>query len=195
MVDPIDSALLYDEDNCREHLESVMKENNETYGDEYIFITEKAKYGQKPKCKYDFASTAKKLKKETISRFYSLKLYLYHQNCVSNNVPNMSCSGQYSTNINETIIQNTKVRNETIIFLGSTISSFILLVVFIIVIGCLVKKGIICSKKKNSVNENVIVHQNDLYGNLSNQDYFDERYDTNIVEMNENYQHYGENGE
>ena len=33
-----------------------------------------------------------------------------------------------------------------------------------------------------------IVHQNELYGNLSNQDYFAERYDTNIVDRNQYYE-------
>ena len=48
----------------------------------------------------------------------------------------------------------------------------------------LVQKGIICKKS----NENIIVHKNDLYGNLTNQDYFDERYDTKITDENQYYE-------
>ena len=48
------------------------------------------------------------------------------------------------------------------------------------------KKRIICSKKPKD--ENVITHKNDLYGNLTNQDYFDERYDTNISDRNQYYE-------
>ena len=50
------------------------------------------------------------------------------------------------------------------------------------------KKGVICDKKE----EDAVVHQNELYGNLSNEDYFEERYDTNVVDTNENYQQFEE---
>ena len=42
-----------------------------------------------------------------------------------------------------------------------------------------------CSEKPK--NQNVITHKNDLYGNLTNQEYFDQRYDTNITDTNQYY--------
>ena len=81
---------------------------------------------------------------------------------------------------------------EVNIIMASTILSVLLICILVIVTVCLVKKGIICNKNQKSVNKNTIVHQNDLYGNISNQDYFDERYDTNVMDKNENYQEYGE---
>ena len=53
-------------------------------------------------------------------------------------------------------------------------------------IFCLKRRGIICSHK-NTMEES-IVHQNELYGNLSNEEYFAERYDTNIVDRNLYYE-------
>ena len=55
-----------------------------------------------------------------------------------------------------------------------------------ITVYCLKRKGIICISKKQK--DEVIVHQNELYGNLSNQDYFEERYDTNILDRNQYYE-------
>ena len=111
---------------------------------------------------------------------------MYHQDCFDTSITNVSCNTQHS------IAENRKVENDHInhIVLGSTIPSVLLIFVLIIVTICLKKKGIICAKEER--NENTIVHQNDLYGNLSNQDYFDERYDTNVVDMNETYQQYRE---
>ena len=37
-------------------------------------------------------------------------------------------------------------------------------------------------------NQESIVHQNELYGNMSNEDYFAERYYTNIVDTNQYYE-------
>ena len=52
--------------------------------------------------------------------------------------------------------------------------------------GILAYRGIICSKKKS--NQNTIVHTNDLYGNITNEDYFDERYDTKFTDTNQYYE-------
>ena len=41
--------------------------------------------------------------------------------------------------------------------------------------------------KKNDSKTEAIVHQNDLYGNVTNEDYFNERYVTNIVDTNQYY--------
>ena len=162
-----------DEDNCGEEMEKFSK----THGDRYIFLTEKIVGHQNIQCKPFLASKVQKLKVDGKS-----KIYLFHQDCVSNKTTNISCN-----------TQNSKATNKEFnIILASTISSVLLVCILVIVIVCLVKKDIICSKKQKSVDENTIVHQNDLYGNISNQDYFDERYDTNVVDKNENYEQYGE---
>ena len=60
---------------------------------------------------------------------------------------------------------------------------------FIIIIGI-----IIFVKQKRNIkevkSEKAIVHQNDLYGNISNQEEHEERYDTNIVDTNQYYEDY-----
>ena len=50
----------------------------------------------------------------------------------------------------------------------------------------MVQRGIICSKRKS--NQNIIVHKNDLYGSITNEDYFDERYETKITDENQYYE-------
>ena len=52
------------------------------------------------------------------------------------------------------------------------------------------KRGFKCSEKPK--NQNVITHKNDLYGNLTNEEYFDQRYDTNIIDTNQYYDGEGE---
>ena len=74
------------------------------------------------------------------------------------------------------------------IVLGATIPSVLVIFFLIFATVCLVKKGVICDKKE----EDAVIHQNVLYGNLSNEDYFEERYDTNVVDTNENYLQYEE---
>ena len=76
----------------------------------------------------------------------------------------------------------------TSLILSTTIPSMATLGFLIAILMTLVKKRLICKEKK--ANENVIVHQNDLYGNLTNQEYFDQRYDTNVTDTNQYY--YGE---
>ena len=170
-----------DNDHCWENLEINHGTYNDDLGEKYIFITEEKRLLQlkKSKCHYNLASDVRKVKNDPNS-----KMYLYNQYCFNNSKPNISCIGQDTENENGT-------KKKTIIVLGSTITSTLAISVIIIVTVCLLKKGILCDKNK-AANENAIVHQNDLYGNISNQDYFDERYDTNIVDKNENYQQYGE---
>ena len=76
-----------------------------------------------------------------------------------------------------------------IIILSSSISSILVFLLVLFVVIYSVRKGFLCAEKKNS-NDEVIVHQNELYGNISNQDYFDERYDTNVTDRNEDYEQY-----
>ena len=77
---------------------------------------------------------------------------------------------------------------DIIVILCSTIPSLCILLSVIILVN-LWKKGLLC---KNSNNENVNTHKNDLYGNLTNQEYFDQRYDTNITDTNQYYEGEGE---
>ena len=76
------------------------------------------------------------------------------------------------------------LNNILILKITSGIVALLFLIVFVL---CFLKrKGFICGKRKD-VREESIVHQNELYGNVTNQDYFDERYDTNIVDKNQYY--------
>ena len=97
--------------------------------------------------------------------------YIYHENCFQ--------STTFGTKDDD---------NQTVILCSTIPSLCILFTVIILVI--LWKKGIICHEKPN--NQNVITHKNDLYGNLTNQEYFDQRYDTNILDTNQYYEGKGE---
>ena len=55
---------------------------------------------------------------------------------------------------------------------------------FSVMLVIFVKKGLICREN----NENVISHKNDLYGNLTNEEYFDQRYETSITDTNQYYE-------
>ena len=96
-------------------------------------------------------------------------LYFYHESCTKSN--------KSDDNQTRTLV------------LCTTIPSICLLL-FSVVMVILWRKGFICNDKTS--NQNVITHKNDLYGNLTNQDYFDQRYDTNITDRNQYYEGEGE---
>ena len=62
----------------------------------------------------------------------------------------------------------------------------IVAVLSIVSLILMVQRGIICSKRKS--NQNIIVHKNDLYGSITNEDYFDDRYETKITDENQYYE-------
>ena len=67
----------------------------------------------------------------------------------------------------------------------------IFVILAVIAAVCVLKRKKICcfqEGKKNEVDGVMIVHQNDLYGNLSNQEEWQERYDTNIIDTNTYYE-------
>ena len=133
---------------------------------------------QQSGCKYSIASKVQKLQYNGNSR-----LSLFHRSCVSNT------NGNVNESISSCPIKETeKSDGKMNIVLGATIPSVLVICFLIFATVCLVKKGVICDKKE----EDAVVHQNELYGNLSNEDYFEERYDTNVVDTNENYQQYEE---
>ena len=69
----------------------------------------------------------------------------------------------------------------------------ILLVMVVVVIVLIIKKKQkMCFKRKE---EAALVHQNVLYGNLNNEDYHAERYDTRITDTNTYYDGEVEYGE
>ena len=83
-------------------------------------------------------------------------------------------------------IGNSIIRKE--IILGITISTVVLVSLSIfITLFCLKRRRMLCFNKSPK-NQEIIVHQNELYGNLSNDEYFAERYDTNIVDTNQYYE-------
>ena len=71
------------------------------------------------------------------------------------------------------------------LILSSVIPSISIVCILTAILIILVKKRLICSEKKSI--ENVIVHKNDLYGNLTNEEYFDQRYDTKVTDTNQYY--------
>ena len=64
------------------------------------------------------------------------------------------------------------------------VASIIIIIISIIIF-------VIWKRKNKEVKvENPIVHQNDLYSNISNQEEHEERYDTKIVDTNQYYDQY-----
>ena len=101
------------------------------------------------------------------------KLFIYHENCPSQ-----------SSAINFTTEEEDENQDITVI-LSTTIPSVAILGFLIAILIILGKKWYISRKTK--ANQKVIVHQNDLYGNLTNQEYFDQRYDTKVTDTNQYY--------
>ena len=79
--------------------------------------------------------------------------------------------------------------------------SFAMILLVVIAVVCVMKrKNMYCFQegKNDKVDGELKVHQNDLYGNLSNLEEWQERYDTNIVDTNTYYEDYDnayENGQ
>ena len=96
-------------------------------------------------------------------------MYTYHESCAQSN--------------------KTDYSQKTTLILYLTIP-LLLILSFLVLLVILVKKRIICGEKPK--NQNVITHKNDLYGNLTNEEYFDQRYDTNIIDTNQYYEGKGE---
>ena len=97
------------------------------------------------------------------------------------------CNTKLLSNTSEVnAIGNSIIRKE--IILGITISTVVLVSLSIfITLFCLKRRRMLCFNKSPK-NQEIIVHQNELYGNLSNDEYFAERYDTNIVDTNQYYE-------
>ena len=77
------------------------------------------------------------------------------------------------------------------LLIGASLA-IIFLTLVVVSVGCCMKKKIWCFQKANDskLNGEVKVHQNDLYGNLSNLEEWQERYDTNITDTNTYYEDY-----
>ena len=67
-------------------------------------------------------------------------------------------------------------------FIGFSAAVLLCLLIWII---CMKIRGVMCFKTGS---QESTIHQNELYGNTSNEDYFAERYDTNIVDTNQYYE-------
>ena len=80
-------------------------------------------------------------------------------------------------------IQSNESSTNIIIFISIAVTILVCLIFFLLF--CMKKKGVI--RKKDDAKKETIVHQNELYGNVSNEDYFNERYATNIVDKNQYY--------
>ena len=107
---------------------------------------------------------------------------MYHASCFSATTTTTTTT---TTTENSTPASGEEDSHNVTLILSTVIPSLIT-VITVAILAMLVQKGIICNKEKS--NENIIVHKNDLYGNLTNQDYFDERYDTKITDENQYYE-------
>ena len=118
-------------------------------------------------CRFAYSATVK------LKRLDSATLLVYHKDC---DEEQELSSSEASSEEKQAIILGVVSSIGVLILIATSLTLF-----------CLKRRGIICSNK-NQKKEEIIVHQNELYGNLSNQDYFAERYDTNIVDRNQYYE-------
>ena len=84
-------------------------------------------------------------------------------------------------------------KKENIYLIIGVSSAIILIILFVIAVVCVMKRkeiGCFQGGKNNRFDGELKVHQNDLYGNLSNQEEWQERYDTNITDKNTYYEDY-----
>ena len=72
--------------------------------------------------------------------------------------------------------------------IGGIVGGFVLIIIIVSIIIIVIKK--LNTEDQEVKSKKAIVHQNDLYGNISNQEEHEERYDTNIVDTNQYYEDY-----
>ena len=153
--------------NCEERLKELVENENE-----YVFYSTSGWHN--PRCQFAYFGEVKFIRSDSAS------LSVHHKRC--SEVQKLNTSEVFSEE-NDT----DAIKSQTLVFglIGLSATVLVGLATFITVY-CLKRKGIICISKKQK--DEVIVHQNELYGNLSNQDYFEERYDTNILDRNQYYE-------
>ena len=159
-------VLIMENDNCKKRLEEIIRESKP---DEHVFMsTKQLQDGSKQTiCIFSNSSYT------VLNRSFNANLTLYHEDCLD---------ARGGSNRNQTLIL-ALIISSTVVSVG--LATFIALF-------CLKRRGISCFKT-NQKKQEIIVHQNELYGNLSIQDYFTERYDTNIVDRNQYYEEEYEN--
>ena len=166
-------SLILDGDNCQNRLKELV---NTIKADEYVFFSRKCKE------KYiicNFAnSTEVKIKPSDNS-----SLTIYQKDCYDEDSETdiMSCSEEN----NKEKKDMEEYENQTLIFGLIGLSAAVLVGIASFIIFLLKRRGILCFKTEN---QDIIVHQNVLYGNLSNEEYFAGRYDTNVVDRNQYYE-------
>jgi len=82
-----------------------------------------------------------------------------------------------------------KIETDIHLTIGISLATILTFLV-VITVTCVMKRKKFCcfqDKVKNKVDNDLKVHKNDLYGNLSNLDEWKERYDTKIVDTNTYY--------
>ena len=164
--------------NCQDHLEEMLKDAKE---DENVFMSTTHLFVSvdwETECSFALVKDANIRREE--SKSSSLTLHT------------RDCNKMIQHNITE-VCTNDEVNDEEIqsdersvdIFVTIAIAVTILVGIIFFVLFCLKRKEVIC--KKDDSRAEAIVHQNDLYGNVTNEDYFNERYVTNIVHTNQYY--------
>ena len=167
-------ALIMNGDNCQNRLKKLVENSTE---DEYVFFSTKCT-GRYSVCNFAFS------KDINIKKSDNSSLTVYHRNCIGKDkLKTIEVCSEFNNKEKNDTGEN---ENQTLIF-GIIGSSAVVLVgiATLIIVFCVKSRGMMCFKKES---QEIIVHQNELYGNLSNQDYFSERYDTDIVDRNQYYE-------
>ena len=165
-------SLKQDGDNCDIKFEEMLRESNP---DEYVFMSKMSKHTGAPHGYQTFCEFAYSSKAKIKQTDHASQLTVYHKNCDEENKVDMDeiCS-----------MEKKDTKSETMIF-GLIGFSFAVLLSLLICIACMKRRGIMCFKTEN---QKINVDQNPMYGNTTNEDYFAERYDTNVVDTNQYYE-------
>ena len=159
--------------NCNKHLSEMLKEDENVFlSISQIFVTE-----WETLCSFAFEKDAKIIRDERSTSF----LTLHAKDCIKDE--KISVSDVCEKGMEDEEIQSNESSTNIIIFISIAVTILVCLIFFLLF--CMKKKGVI--RKKDDAKKETIVHQNELYGNVSNEDYFNERYATNIVDKNQYY--------
>ena len=181
VIDDENSKILNkngDGKNCENHLKEMLTDNEEV---EYVFMSTTQVFVSEWEtlCSFSYAKDAEIMRTE---EFKASSLTLHTRDC--NQLIQLKLTG---------ICTNDEVIDEEMQSDESSTEVSITIAIVVTVVTCLVffllffmkKKGAICTK--DDAKNETMVHQNELYGNVSNEDYFNERYITNIVDANQYY--------
>ena len=159
-------------DNITECIEYAKKST----GLDFVFVSVTNKTeSNKVECQSIGISSFSYIKKISVNASSNSVLYLLDKNCQFEDKIDQS-SNQNKDDITE---EDENSSSTIYIIIGGAVGGLVLLILFISIIF------FICKKK-----ETVKVDKNDLYGNMSEYADHKERYQTNIIDSNQYYEHY-----